>query len=230
MPVVLSVFLYLSYYLIDNFSTKMARQAVWTVWEGVWLGSAFLGSLGALFTVKAVNDSVMIDPDSWRVFLTRWLGKRENRHYQPKEVVMTPPDYRRDLQLIEQWNKQSANLLHHFTTHPLLITILHSPRADARLNRLITDLETLIDDLLNASEAILIAKLMDYPLIRPLNLRLFNHPILRWSLLILFPIGLIVYGIIAWQRRQIYIDLATAQKVNNELLIELQAILTPNPQ
>jgi lipopolysaccharide export system permease protein len=66
LPAVLSVFLFILYYTIDTLGLKMAKQGVWPVWEGLWLSTLVLAALGAFFTYKAVNDSVMMNPDSWK--------------------------------------------------------------------------------------------------------------------------------------------------------------------
>ena len=36
-PIVISVFLFIFYYIIDNSGYKMARDGAWPVWEGIWL-------------------------------------------------------------------------------------------------------------------------------------------------------------------------------------------------
>jgi len=58
-PVVISVFLFITYYVIDNTGYKMARDGVWPVWEGIWLSSAVLFPLGVFLTYKAATDSMV---------------------------------------------------------------------------------------------------------------------------------------------------------------------------
>jgi lipopolysaccharide export system permease protein len=70
MPAVISVFLFILYHTIDTFGLKMAKQGFWPVWEGMWLSTFVLASLGAFFTYKAVNDSVIMNPDAWK---TMWI-------------------------------------------------------------------------------------------------------------------------------------------------------------
>ncbi|MDL2222577.1 LptF/LptG family permease [Bacteroidales bacterium OttesenSCG-928-M11] len=74
-PVVLSVLIFLSYYTIDTFGLKMAKQGVWEVWEGMWLSASVLIVLGVFFTYKAINDSVIMNPDSWKVYLQQFIRK-----------------------------------------------------------------------------------------------------------------------------------------------------------
>lgn len=63
MPVVVSVFMFIFYYIIDNSGYKLARDGRWEVWEGMWLSSAVLLPLGIFLTYKAVKDSAVFNPD-----------------------------------------------------------------------------------------------------------------------------------------------------------------------
>lgn len=65
MPVVISVILFIFYYIIDNIGFKMARDGVWEAWQGMWLSSAILAPLGIFLTYKAVNDSVILNADTY---------------------------------------------------------------------------------------------------------------------------------------------------------------------
>ena len=68
-PVVISVFLFIVYYIIDNMGYKMAREGIWLVWEGIWLSSAVLLPLGIFLTYKAATDSMVsltvLSPKKW---------------------------------------------------------------------------------------------------------------------------------------------------------------------
>jgi lipopolysaccharide export system permease protein len=224
MPAVLSVFLYLLYYLVDNFGIKMAKQAVWPVWEGVWISTALLAGMGIFFTYKAVNDSTMIDPDAWKVFLQQLIGKREIRHYTRKEVIMTPPDYPRAIATLKAWNEASAHYLRRYRKAPGYGSFWKSRLSDTELSRLTAGLETTIEDLLNSDDILVIGKLMDYPVIRPLDLQLLARPVVRWSCEILFPIGGIFYGIALWKQKQVNNDLMIARKVNEWMIGELEKL------
>lgn len=79
MPAVLSVLLFLLYYMIDTFGMKMAKQGVWPVWEGIWLSTAVLAALGFFFTYQAVNDSTIMNPDAWKNGMERILRRFTKR-------------------------------------------------------------------------------------------------------------------------------------------------------
>ena len=86
-PLVLSVFLFIIYYIIDNSGYKMARNDKLAVWQGIWLSSAVLFPLGLFFTYKAVNDSAVFNMDAYKNFFARITGRRK-RELELKEIVM----------------------------------------------------------------------------------------------------------------------------------------------
>lgn len=66
-PVVISVIMFLIYYLIDNFGYKMAREALWPCWQGMWLSSFVLLPVGIFLTYKAATDSALFNPEAWLI-------------------------------------------------------------------------------------------------------------------------------------------------------------------
>ena len=194
MPVVLSVILFLFYHTIDTFGTKLAKQGAWTAWEGVWLSTFVLAALGIFFTYKAVNDSTMMNPDAWKIFFQKLIGKKELRNYAKKEVIMTPPDYDKDIAGLKKWNEACESYLAE-----------KQGSTDEQLNYLIESLENTIEDLLNSDENLIIGKLMDYPIIKPVNWKYLN-----W--------------IFIFKQKWIKKDLMTVKKINENLILELEKI------
>lgn len=78
-PVVISVVLFIIYYIIDNTGYKMAREAIWPCWAGMWLSSFVLLPIGVFLTYKAATDSALFNPDAW----LRWLNEKQ-KQYWPK--------------------------------------------------------------------------------------------------------------------------------------------------
>ncbi len=64
-PIVISVVMFIIYYIIDNTGYKMAREALWPVWQGMWLSSAVLLPIGVFLTYKAATDSGLFNPEVW---------------------------------------------------------------------------------------------------------------------------------------------------------------------
>jgi lipopolysaccharide export system permease protein len=82
-PVVISVILFIIYYIIDNTGYKMAREALWPCWAGMWLSSFVLLPIGIFLTYKAATDSPLFNPEAWVIAAKRLkekLRKDENKH------------------------------------------------------------------------------------------------------------------------------------------------------
>ena len=216
-PAVLSVFIFILYYTVDLFGIKMARQGVWPVWQGMWLSTLLLFSLGVFFTYKAVNDSVIMNPDAWKDVLQRLIGKRELRNYSRKEVVMVPPDYETDIRSMQNWDADVKQYL----SKNRKFSFWRTGFEDRELEGLIVRMEAWIEDLRNSEENLIIGKLMDYPIINPLRLHFLNKPAGRWTCGLLFPAGIGLYLIYIFKQKQINNDLRTSMKMNEEIKREL---------
>lgn len=86
-PLVISVFLFIFYYIIDNTGYRLARDGQIPVWEGIWLSSAVLLPLGIFVTYKAVKDSAVFNADSYMRVIRMILGNNR-RALTVKEVVI----------------------------------------------------------------------------------------------------------------------------------------------
>ena len=64
-PVIISVVMFIFYYIIDNTGYKMAREALWPCWAGMWLSSFVLLPIGIFLTYKAATDSSLFNPEAW---------------------------------------------------------------------------------------------------------------------------------------------------------------------
>lgn len=64
-PVVISVIMFIIYYIIDNTGYKIAREGMWPAYEGMWLSSALLLPIGIFLTYKAVVDATLLNPEQY---------------------------------------------------------------------------------------------------------------------------------------------------------------------
>jgi len=87
MPVVVSVILFIIYYIIDNVGYKLARDGVWIVWQGMWLSSMVLFPLGVFLTYKAMNDSALFNAEAYGNILRKALGLKKKAIYDNEEVI-----------------------------------------------------------------------------------------------------------------------------------------------
>ena len=99
-PLVVSIFLFLIYYIFDNTGYKLARDGRWPVEAGIWLSTMVLAPLGAYVTWKAMNDSSVFDGDRYKNFFRRMLGLRSSRHVPLKEVIIRDIDIERGKKML----------------------------------------------------------------------------------------------------------------------------------
>ena len=93
LPAVISVIIFILYYLVDNTCMKMGRDGVWPVWLGMWMSSFVMAPIGIFFTIKSNNDSVVFNKDSYIAVIRNILGIRQKRNIVLKEVIINDPDY-----------------------------------------------------------------------------------------------------------------------------------------
>ena len=68
-PVVISVIMFIIYYIIDNTGYKMAREGLWTAAEGMWLSSSVLLPIGIFLTYKAAVDATLFNKEEYMKLL-----------------------------------------------------------------------------------------------------------------------------------------------------------------
>lgn len=90
MPVVVSVILFIVYYIIDNVGYKLARDGVWVVWQGMWLSSMVLFPLGVFLTYKAMNDSALFNTEAYGNFFRKVLGLKKKAIYDNEAIIDEP--------------------------------------------------------------------------------------------------------------------------------------------
>lgn len=92
-PIVISVFLFIIYYILENIGYKMTRDGVWEHWFGMWFSSLILLPIGVFLTYKAMNDSVIMNTDTYISFFKRLFFISDNRKYPIKSVIIETPKY-----------------------------------------------------------------------------------------------------------------------------------------
>jgi len=65
MPVVVSIFLFIIYYILSMTGEKSAREDIWDMVIGMWFSSIIFIALGAWFTFKAVTDSAIMKSETY---------------------------------------------------------------------------------------------------------------------------------------------------------------------
>lgn len=219
MPVVISVFLFIFYYVINNIGLKMASNGMWQPWQGMWLSSAVLLPLGIFLTYKASNDSVILNADTYIEGLKKLIGKRATRKIEKKEVIMFHVDYTEWEAQIERLKEQCEAYLKRSKRWMPYFRFWEQGGKDPEAERISVQLEELVAEGSNSDRHLVLNKLMDYPILNGYHL---IHSrvsptvgkILGW----LFPIGLPIYLLATYRRKLLLHDIRTITHVSHELL------------
>lgn len=228
MPLVISVILFIFYYIIDNTGYKMARDGRILVWEGIWLSSAILLPLGIFFTYKAVNDSAVFNKDAYMNFFRRLIGSNMARHLKMKEVVLVDVDVRKATGMLSSLSESAGNYLKENPKRPSYIAYWMKGYPRGPLRTLSEQLEETVAYISDSRSKLVINKLMDFPILRSLW---FYHPSnykwASWAAMVVFPIGLPVYFIGLRQLSILRHELETIRSVSAQLTELLES---PDPE
>ncbi len=224
MPVVVSVFMFIFYYIIDNSGYKMARDGRWEVWEGMWLSSAVLLPLGIFLTYKAMKDSAVFNGDAYANFFRKLFGLHEQRNLVKKEVVMDEMIPTEAIERVHRLSDSCREYLDKIGRKGQSYWKYCLQGYDKEeLLALSAEVNALVDYVSNSSSQLVINKLMDYPILR--NLWIYRPApgkVLGWILLILFPVGLLLYGVGARQQRLLRNEIEGIIRSNKDLIILLE--------
>ncbi|MBQ9216742.1 MAG: LptF/LptG family permease [Muribaculaceae bacterium] len=217
-PIVISVILFIFYYIIDNSGYKLARDGRWPVWQGIWLSSAVLLPLGIFLTKKAVNDSAVFNPDAYRNFFRRIVGLHQVRSLAIKEVVINEVDNTLALSQIEELKQLCANFLAKYPGRQSYLQYWQYGYDKALLRQVAQATDTLVDHLSNSRDQMVINKAMDFPVIRQLlTYHPTNYPRLGLGLAVLLPIGLPGYLVGLRHQHNLKRDIAQTITVCDQL-------------
>lgn len=225
-PLVISVLLFLVYYIIDNTGYKMARDGRWPVYVGMWISTAVLAPLGIFATYKAMNDSVLFSKDAYMHLLRRIFGLRQKRGSAFKEVIINDIDATLALQMINRLDA-SANAILRRVAKPMgYIRYWFSGVNNNTVKRVALQTDMLFDYLSDSRDAHLVRLLSNYPIITSLWLyRPAPRRWMAWTAVICFPIGVPVwiFGNVALRR------LRTEMKAIKTTDESIRNILLNNP-
>ncbi|MDR2809529.1 MAG: LptF/LptG family permease [Tannerellaceae bacterium] len=228
-PVVLSIILFIFYYVINNIGSKMARDGIWLAWEGMWFSSAVLTVLGSFLTYKAVNDSVILNADTYVNTLKNLIGKRDTRKVERKEVIIYSPDYEKLIPRLDALAESARMYLLRHKHRKNYIAHWKDGGKDTEAEQLVAEIESIVEELSNSDQNLALNKLMDFPVIggyKPLTTHLNKN--LRLALGLFLPLGLPVYFFAMYQQKLLRQDIKTTEKVCKELKDIIENLTSTN--
>ena len=145
-PVIISVLLYITYYILYNIGYKMSRDAVWPIWQGILLGESIMFALGIFLTYKSTKESALFAPEKYKYFFRKIFFVKEYREdlfVLDNNTINIPAvqDVTTDAKMIDDFRGQSFEVLwdmaqnyreygHDETMRLLSIAVLHEKGND----------------------------------------------------------------------------------------------------
>lgn len=203
MPTIISVGIFILYYIINTSGMKMARDGSINMVVGMWMSTFILTPAGAYLTFMANRDSVVFNLDAYLAFLRRLLGFRTKRHLFRKEVIITPPDVIADLQLAQSIRQEAEDYRQtkRLWLAPNYFRLFFRTRPDQRMEQLSDRIEELVEDLANTRDMHVLDTLNRVPFIYAhAHTTPFSRQWINYVFGVLFPLGLIIW-VRAWRFR-----------------------------
>ena len=226
-PVIISVLVFIVYYIFDNTGYRMARGGMWAVWFGKSIAVAVLTPLAVFFTYKANCDSVVFNVDAYRNLLMKILGMRVKRSISRKDVIIEDPDYRKDADEA-RWLAAEAkeySMAHKLKTPPNFINVFFKYQPDHAVEEIGERMETMISDLSNSRDRLVINLINEYPMIMvKAHTRPFERKWMNVVAAVIVPVGLFFYFRMWRFRLRLMRDLVQIEDVSGKLVNRLDEI------
>ena len=220
-PVIISVLVFIVFYILDSTGMKMARDDNWTVWFGKLLGTVVLSPLALFFTHKANNDSVVFNVDLYKELAMHILGLRTKRHITRKEVIIEDPKYLTDAEMLKNISIEvdQYSVDHKLLRWPNPIKVFFRPGDDHEIENINNVLETAIEDLSYTKDNYVLTKLNQYPIIAThAHTRPFQRKWLNVVTGLFLPTGIFFYFRMIRFRFRLYKDLQHILRINQKLI------------
>ena len=220
-PVIISVLVFIVFFIFDNSGYRMARGGMWTIWFGKGIALAVLTPLAVFFTYKANNDSVVFNMDFYRNFFMKLLGLRMKRSVYRKDVIINDPQYAADAEELVRINADITTYAHEnnllIAPNPIKVFFKYSP--DHTIEGISERMEAVIEDLSNTKDKLILSRLNDYPFMTVrAHTRPFEHKWLNVVAAIIVPVGAFLY-LRMWRfRLRLLRDLRAIKQANDAII------------
>ena len=217
-PVVVSVIIFIFYYMINQAGQNNAKVAVWTIESGTWLSSAVLLATGIFLTYKANSDSVVFNIEGYRNFFMRLFGLRASRKLNRKDVIINDPDYTTLPQRLGELSDFCSECRRTMRLQriPSYIDIFFRPGQDKHAADLCDRLEAIVEELHNSRDNVILMYINQYPIVNPsAHTRPFSSQRLNMAVGLFLPLGLFFFMRIWRYRLRLRLDLRNIENINN---------------
>ncbi len=227
-PIIVSVIVFIIFYLLDSTGFRMSRGGMWAIWFGKGLATAVLAPTAVFITYKANNDSAVFNLDAYIDLGMRILGMRRKRSIMGKEVIINDPDYANDRLELARLSREVTDYAHehNLKSPPNIIKVFFKYQPDHEIERISEELEGVIDDLSNTKDRMVLSLLNHYPIVaEKAHTRPFERRWLNTLMAILVPLGAFFY-IRMWSfRLRLLKDLRVIKQTNEKMTSRIEEII-----
>lgn len=224
-PIIASIIVFIIFYILDNTGYRMARSGIWAIWFGKGLATAVLAPTAVFITYKANNDSAVFNMDAYIDLGLRMLGMRRKRSVAGKEVIINEPDYAHDITELQRISEEITTYSseHNLKSPPNIIKVFFRYQPDHEIERISQELESVIDDLSNSRDKMVISLLNHYPIVaEKAHTRPFERLWLNTLMAIIIPAGIFFYCRMWRFRLRLLKDLHTIRQTNDKMMKRIE--------
>ena len=227
MPVIISVLVFIVYYIFDNSGMRMARDGQWTILFGKLISTAVLAPIAVFFTYKANKDSTVFNIDLYKNFFMKVLGLRTKRHIARKEVIIEDPHYAEDANIL---TKICNDISSYSENHKLLrwpnpIVVFFHAGDDQDIEHISERLEAVIEDLSNTRDRLILGELNNLPILAvSAHTRPFRQKWLNIITGLLVPVGAFFYVRMIRFRLRLYRDLRNIRQSSENIIQQAEKL------
>ena len=224
MPIIISIFFFVVYFIIDSFGTNMLRNESIPIWLGMWLSNIVLFPVGIFLAYKANQDSSALNVEVYVIFFRKLFGFRGVRKVEYQELIIEEADYKAGALAVAQALKHTEALLQGSLFSGRIWSIWTRGAEQKQLATLSKELDDITESLRHTPSRLLVSKLCDLPLL-PTRLSPFLPEEPRWGRILgaLLPISLPFGLFLSRVRTHLRADLRTTHTVLLQIADEVAA-------
>ena len=224
MPIIISIFFFVVYFIIDSFGTNMLRNESIPIWLGMWLSNIVLFPVGIFLAYKANQDSSALNVEVYVIFFRKLFGFRGVRKVEYQELVIEEADYKAGALAVTQALKHTDTLLQEPLFAGRIWSIWTRGAEQKQLATLSKELDDITESLRHTPSRLLVSKLCDLPLL-PTRLSPFLPEEPRWGRILgaLLPLSLPFGLFLSRVRTHLRADLRTTRTVLLQIADEVAA-------
>ena len=224
MPIIISIFFFVVYFIIDSFGTNMLRNESIPIWLGMWLSNIVLFPVGIFLAYKANQDSSALNVEVYVIFFRKLFGFRGVRKVEYQELIIEEANYKAGALAVAQALKHTEALLQGSLFSGRIWSIWTRGAEQKQLATLSKELDDITESLRHTPSRLLVSKLCDLPLL-PTRLSPFLPEEPRWGRILgaLLPLSIPFGLFLSRVRTHLRADLRTTRTVLLQIADEVAA-------